>query len=245
MKFASRKFGHVAFLERCWPAATARSRLLRDADVRVYSAGEVDAEARAAIAKAYPGRDVAIDAVANPGKLLGAMLPLARAEAAGWFDGYDWVIRLNPDVIIRDDGPIAALLARRDLDGVFVDCNRHVNNRAPARLNPFGRVSQVHSDFTAFRPAALPRGAFRVPDQYSPERCFRGMARHKDHACNPEWALTDSLRPIIRSGRYALLRTSPRDGCRVNGFYSSVLHEHEYIYRCERELATGNSTGPP
>ena len=31
----------------------------------------------------------------------GAMLGLDTADREGWWSGYDWVIRLNPDVIVR------------------------------------------------------------------------------------------------------------------------------------------------
>ena len=63
------------------------------------------------------------------------MLPLQMAEREGWFDGYDWVIRLNPDVIIRSDAHLLPLFARSNVDAVFASC--------PTRMAPALRL-RVH-----------------------------------------------------------------------------------------------------
>ena len=40
----------------------------------------------------------------------------------GWFDSYDWVIRVNPDVIIYDERPLLALMRQPRTEGVFANC---------------------------------------------------------------------------------------------------------------------------
>ena len=75
-------------------------------------------------------------------------LGLDTAEREGWWSGYDWVVRLNPDVIIRDDAFLRTQMARDDVDAIVANCNK-------------GRVVRVMTDFTAWRPAKIPAGAFR------------------------------------------------------------------------------------
>ena len=108
---------HQSFLETCWPPATRKSALLQQADVLVFATGAVSDLNRAAVATAFDAcKSTRVVAVPNPGKRNGAMLPLQMAEREGWFDGYDWVIRLNPDVIIRSDAHLLPLFARSDVD---------------------------------------------------------------------------------------------------------------------------------
>ena len=111
---------HQSFLETCWPPATRKSVLLQQADVMVFATGAVSDQNRAAVATAFDAcKSTRVVAVPNPGKGKGAMLPLQMAEREGWFDDYDWVIRLNPDVIIRSDAHLLPLFARSDVDAVF------------------------------------------------------------------------------------------------------------------------------
>ena len=49
-------------------------------------------------------------------KQMGAILALSEAEARGWFDGYDWVVRLNPDVIVSEDRFLRTHMARDGID---------------------------------------------------------------------------------------------------------------------------------
>ena len=55
-------------------------------------------------------------------KQMGAILALSEAEARGWFDGYDWVVRLNPDVIVSEDRFLRTHMARDGIDAVLAFC---------------------------------------------------------------------------------------------------------------------------
>ena len=89
----------------------------------VFATGAVSDQNRAAVATAFDAcKSTRVVAVRNPGKGKGAMLPLQMAEREGWWSGYDWVIRLNPDVIIRSDAHLLPLFARSNVDAVFVSC---------------------------------------------------------------------------------------------------------------------------
>jgi hypothetical protein len=43
----------------------------------------------------------------------GAIAALAEADTNGYFQGYDWVIRLNPDVLILDDTWIVQTITQK------------------------------------------------------------------------------------------------------------------------------------
>mmetsp|Transcript_19377 Transcript_19377/g.27622 ORF Transcript_19377/g.27622 Transcript_19377/m.27622 type:complete len:109 (+) Transcript_19377:334-660(+) len=57
------------------------------------------------------------------------------------FHGYDWVIRLNPDVIIHNDTTIIARILDPSLDGIFVNCKND--------------AMKLHTDSSAFRPSTV------------------------------------------------------------------------------------------
>ena len=48
---------HIAFLRKCWPPATHKSSLLREADVTVYISGHLTKNATRALAVAFPPVD--------------------------------------------------------------------------------------------------------------------------------------------------------------------------------------------
>ena len=229
---------HQSFLETCWPPATRKSALLQQADVLVFATGAVSDQNRAAVATAFDAcKSTRVVAVRNPGKGKGAMLPLQMAEREGWWSGYDWVIRLNPDVIIRSDAHLLPLFARSDVDAVFASC--------PTRMAPALRL-RVHTDFAAWRPEKIQKGAFAIHPQVSEAFCGVGGRRYTSSICNPERAATRSFQSILRSGRYALLpNPDKKDGCRIGGPQSAIVHQHGYVAHCVRDLARNASYDAP
>jgi len=175
-----------------------KSRLLRDADVVVSVVNEsLTRDATEALAVAFPpiGRNVAYRRVTQSlhtgggmARQTGAMVCLDAAEREGWFSTYNWVIRLNPDVIIRDDGFLREAMAQKDVDAVFANCNKRRT----------GDV-RVMTDFMAWRPKAVQIGAFRLPEGHA--LCTKKQ-QHDSPICNSERAATRAFRPVLESGRY-------------------------------------------
>jgi len=155
------------------------------------------------------------------------MLGLDTAEREGWWSGYDWVVRLNPDVIIRDDAFLRTQMARDDVDAIFANCRT---------WRP--RDVLVMTDFTAWRPKAVRMGAFRLPAGHTTD-CGGRDAWIKVQKCNSEKSATAAFRQVLASGRYALLPNAkgPSGHCRVDGRFSSVVHAHDYADRCRADLA--------
>jgi len=160
----------------------------------------------------------------------GANLGLRLGFQYGWFDDYDWLIRINPDVLIRNSTWIVRQLLKKHKDGIFVDC-RSVHNR-------------IHTDFFAVRPKVLIRQAqvqartklqiesttnastssIDLPfSNMSLEPWSRYMVNHEATAFKYFWP------PILKRRRHTYLpdNADSHGFCRVRGPKSSVVHSHD------------------
>ena len=85
----------------------------------------------------------------NPGYEAGALSAMKDAMSSQWFTGYDWLIRLNPDVILRNETFILnTMLYDVNATGILINCD----SQKP--------LSIIHTDFFALKPSALPHWAF-------------------------------------------------------------------------------------
>lgn len=151
---------HEEFLHRCWPYVLSNSKLVQMADVKVFLNGDVqhqseDAEVFQYVFRGKRRQDkFSIHQVKNDGYQEGAISAMAHAHKNGWFEGYDWVVRVNPDVIIRNDAWILETIKSSDeknVSGIFVECDWMCNQTTHCESNRY----IIHSDFTAFKPSAL------------------------------------------------------------------------------------------
>ena len=115
--------GHSLYLQKCWPTLIAKSPLLSQAEFMFFVTEPKGQTANLTlIASAFAGRRVSVRVVENPGYQEGAILALTDAADHGWFENYDWVIRLNPDVPIRNDTFLQERINDVRTHGIFVDC---------------------------------------------------------------------------------------------------------------------------
>ena len=192
----------------------------------VYISGHLTKNATRALAVAFPPVDRKVTyrraskmpRVQGGNVMLrqtGAMLGLDTADREGWWSGYDWVVRLNPDVIVRDDSFLRTQMTRDDVDAIFANCNK-----GPNRI-------KVMTDFTAWRPAKVPAGAFRLPAGHTTD-CGGRDAWFKVPKCNAERSATAAFEQVLASGRYALLPNANGSAelsrRRVNGVVDARIH---------------------
>jgi hypothetical protein len=153
---------------------------------------------------AHPGKtaQIWVAMMPNPGYQAGAMQALQVGTQCAWWNGYNWVVRVNPDVIIRNDKWLTDTMARSDVDAIVVDCFKG-RNSGP----------NFHTDFSVFRPQAVDLDALL--------RVNPNSERH----------YTAAIQPIFKAGRYRELPgyDNPRGICRVRGQWSPVIHEHSFI----------------
>jgi hypothetical protein len=207
---------HLLFLNRCWPYASGYLPLLRNSHLILYTSAEPPQD----ILDRMQFKSVTVRRYVDPPsgnktgvrdkelKQMGAkramMDPFLKENR--WFDGYDWVIRLNPDVLIRRDTWIRQTMLNTSIDGIFVDYTKK-------------NVSGIHSDFYAFRPSAASDTA--LIDNF-----------HRRPTA--ETHLYSGFSDSIGRKRVAWLPGAKirREMARVIGKESPVIHYHGYFKAC-------------
>ena len=138
---------HIWYFKSCWLPALQNSVLLRNSDVVVYLNPTNDTEreeAKQLLKGTFQNQNLTILDRSNSGYQEGAKAPISDAAREGWFNGYDWVIRVNPDVIIRDDTFMLDVMQNDpSATAILLNCVR--SNSRPI----------VHTDFFAIKPGAL------------------------------------------------------------------------------------------
>ena len=93
---------HLAFLHTRWPDLLNQTQLLRKADVTIFSTGDPALNSKLTAPFFHNPNCIVIN-VPNPGYQAGANLAMSWAVNTSAFDSYDWVVRLNPDVLVLND----------------------------------------------------------------------------------------------------------------------------------------------
>lgn len=211
---------HKAFFKHCWPLALEHSHLLSSSDVNIFMTPENPSaenmeESMELLHNVFGQQNnLKVNVKTNEGLQQGAINALVQGEENGWFSEYDWVVRLNPDVIIQNDSWMLETMNNdRHASLLYADC--YADPRTQSNQLIPDNVTTVHTDFNAFRPAALPPNAF-------------GSTKN---ATNAEMSLTKTMAPIVARkehrhipGAYPQLYTR----CRLNGNFdrSPVVHYH-------------------
>lgn len=151
---------HKVYLNKCWPDAVARSPMLKNADVLLYAGcGKATSSREAptdraeapgwqsleADLRAMPNANVSIVYAKNPGYGAGAVQAIIDGIFYGWFDQYDWVIRVNPDTLIIDDYQLAKRMRNPAKSYVLADCGKGLSG-----MRVYAK-HMVHTDFFAAR----------------------------------------------------------------------------------------------
>lgn len=200
---------HYAYLENCWPALLERSPLFKQSDFMMFVTESWGQKTNMTLINfVFGGTSIAVHSAENPGYQEGAVLAITQAVEKNWFDAYDWVIRVNPDVLIRDDSFLLELLMDPRIHGVFVDC---LDRECPTGRHCVDRM--IHTDFFAIRPSAISPSAVRGARQ--------------DHA---ESMITDAFSSIVKDGADAWVpRSGPHRGyCKTSGESSPVIHTDDF-----------------
>jgi len=201
---------HKQYLKRCWPSLPNNSALVRHADVMLFINSKIT-HLESMLHEAFPGKNVTVKSTnSNLGYQKGAMLPVERGLSEHWFSGYDWVIRVNPDVIILEDDWLIETMLDQKAGGIFADCKDRCRT-------PFCTTSSTNSDFFAFRLTDMPSNAF---SRWS-------------NASSAETQAKLAFFHIAASGRDRWVGGTSQTGtCRVRGRSVPVLHSHILLSQC-------------
>lgn len=125
---------------------------------------------------------------------------------------YDWIVRLHPDVLVRNETFFLDAMANLAVEGIFAECLSRANSR-------------IHTDITVFRPGSLrqklaffvpkKRLAVAVPEEVA-ARAFQDIVAHGGERWIPG---TSSHLRVCRIG-YAQSN---------DGTQSPVIHNHDIV----------------
>jgi hypothetical protein len=221
---------HRRYLDCCWPSLLKQSQLLQNSHVMIFSNNltEMDSEDTAYLksvetlfrshkvpslefkfANGTPElemlRRISEEAKLNRNmttnlKQWGANMALSIAFSAGWFNSYDWVVRVNPDVLIRRSDFIVDYLEDDSIDAVLAICG-----------------SKINTDFMALRPRAME------------PRSFSRMYNNSAWTYNHEVTAKKNFLHLLDSKRFVSVPDlDPMNGkCRVRGDHAPVYHAHD------------------
>ena len=206
---------HLWYLNVCWPQVLMASPMLEKADKLVYL--NTDAQNRERVIEVseetFRYQNLTIEEGDNPGLQQGAMAALSEASRLHWFDRYDWVIRLNPDVIIRDSTYLMdAMENDKHASALLINCVGDKNE--DGTLKGFVGVTPingnlVHTDLFAIKPSAMPQDAFLKPSSSNAEQSFTDDLRSIIH--NDEHRWIPDADPLAINGKYVCRAGTGRD----------------------------------
>ena len=189
---------HKEHFKHCWPLALKNSYLLNSSDIKVYMTPKYDKvrESIQIINETFKGMDFTYHLVHNRSYHKRAVDAMYQAARNGWFDGYDWVFRMNPDVIMQDDTwMLNTIMNDADASLLYVEC-------LPDLHPTFGNTRKLHTDFFGLKLNALAEGQLLNTNGQAEEIFTRQMI------------------PIIERGQHRHIPdTFPlmTSYCRVNG----------------------------
>ena len=195
---------HKKYLS-CWEYATKKLKLLKNADLVLYTSERPSKEE---LAKLHFHK-IKIKDFVNPGYQSGAVQAWKDAFGAvngtkgKWFKGYDWVIRLNPDVLIFDDKWLLATMHNSSIDGIFQNCGN----------------CRVHSDFLAIRPEVVNHTLVDESLDINAEQHLTFSLVHLLKVTK-RWVWIEGGEPV-----------KPQ-GCRITGNHSPAVHNHTLSRYC-------------
>jgi len=198
---------HYTFFEKCWPSLLAKGDIYRQSDFLVLITLSEGTEPNWEFLNAtFANTNYTAQVVKNPGYHQGAVLALTKGYLNNWFDDYEWVIRVNPDVLIRNDSFLFERMDDAKIQGVFADC---FNRDCPTGNHCSS--AKIHTDFFAIRPEAV-----SLQDVMEANKA-------KIHA---ELMATQAFSGIVNAGTDSWVPDAgPHNGnCRIRGEASPVIH---------------------
>jgi len=213
---------HKEMFKHCWPQALKNSQLLRNSDIMVYmtpKAEDVDESIRL-IKETFKKQNLKYYVAENKGYQQSAWMAIKVGSEKGFFDRYEWVFRFNPDVMLQSDKWFLDTM-KNDANAslLYVEC--WFKKCQPPK------VCELHTDFFAFKPGALPKGQLETHPHLFAEKSF-----------------TIQMRPLIKANQHRHVPDAyPKRNrtCRIDGnLHGPVVHYHSSFIKVRRRLKKEN-----
>jgi len=227
---------HLNFLVECWPQLLRQSKLLSNADIFVYSTHEEMSDEWFRAFAAFPNKHH-FHFRSNPGYQEGAIAAIHDYSFISKIDSakYDWVVRINPDVLLLNTTRLERMMIEPNVDAILVNCKSEKDGMGytPCNASSGCIENTVNTDFTALRPSLLHKISwgpilFPTPEQNKYHQ-LGGRA-------NAEMDMTNHLRGVIENHRDRWISPlNPVGGCRVQ-LPGEIMHTHDF--KCNTILSS-------
>lgn len=209
-------YQHRKFLRRCWIEASKELiSAFPSVDLILYVSNDPPSD----VISQLPFKTIKIHRYENGSgsnltvsqiKQQGAIQAITDALAHHWWDDYEWIVRLNPDVLLRNISWLQQVLMNDSVDGVFHDCFEGIYEQE-------NRI-KLHTDFFAVRPRSIDSRLFHADETNAEQHLTRGVAN------------------LLESNRVAWIpgAESPYPACRIQGDRSPVIHNHQMWKQCSK-----------
>lgn len=165
----------------------------------------------------------------------GAVRAMIEPWQHGWFDDYEWVMRLNPDVLLRRHAAawLETIIADPTIGAAALNCNADGSNKN------WGPI--LNTDFSLFRPAAMNPTFFisKNSPKHHAERHFTWAVLRSGLLPPAQWnallrqqeqeksSIDQPYRIVYIPGA-----NKYKSMCRIVGRTSPVVHDHELRHAC-------------
>lgn len=245
---------HMAHFKLCWKNMLARQALFANAEIVLHITIPTQFDHAIWVKKMVEAshilKPVRVYCARNPradndkfSKQKGAISALADAARLQLLSGYEWAIRLNPDVIVYNPLEIARMMNAPGVQAVFANCGNsgytkrpHDNSDCSEDDCNFGRVM---TDFMIFRPTMLSADMFQLTYTTQDNVVvhtgdvvrIRGIEK-----LNAEGLATETFEPWIKAKQVKWFYFSgPNAPCRVGWLErawlssedGSIIHGHD------------------
>ena len=170
---------HARMLRQCWPSSMMAAPTLKRADVLLWAgcdsgAAQDTPTEYARMLAALPNANVSLVWAERLAYMQGAITSFVYPLHYGWFEPYDWVVRLNPDVLVLDERPLVSRMLNQSHASVLSNCG-YMGKKIT--------TEKIHTDFFAVRPQHL-----------------RPMANWTSFSSSAEREAGAYFRPLIEQG---------------------------------------------
>lgn len=226
---------HIQMFHCCWPKLLHQSKLLSKVHIAIFSNNETQIPAKEmeytqqlfatnpTFTYLFPNAsDLDTIASTRGSKIqfqVGANLgpKLAFQHNNSWFTKYDWIIRINPDVFIRQSDWLYRTMNDPQVDAIVVYCE----------------PGKIHTDFFAVRPNVLKHHWPDIEDSPFSHMQLNPQSKRRPNRTvwvNHETTAQYYFQPIMNQQRHAYLPNHDKSSgiCRVRGQQSPIVHDHTY-----------------
>lgn len=196
---------HLTHLQTCWPNMLIQSPMLSRASIFIYATSYNISESWTAALARLPNNQTMYHKY-NQHYVNGAVAPMRDPAFVRLIDPalFDWILRLNPDVVIYNIARVENMMHDPNVDAILAACAYKDECQQLSGCTK----NHVHTDFTVFR-----------------AKLFLNMSLVIGQGHAEAW-MRDQLHDVVANHRERWISTHNQDrDCRLR-IKGEIMHEH-------------------